>query len=96
MLQNASGGIVFISDLAQLGKLQQMNLVFALERLERHNLQLVAASTRPMAGLVEAGWDPLLVSRLGEVWVALPQISGTRRRRSGNRFHVARPSRRAR
>ncbi|MBK8115039.1 MAG: sigma-54-dependent Fis family transcriptional regulator [Candidatus Accumulibacter sp.] len=76
MLQNASGGIVFISDLAQLGKLQQMNLVFALERLERHNLQLVAASTRPMAGLVEAGWDALLVSRLGEVWVALPQISG--------------------
>jgi two-component system nitrogen regulation response regulator NtrX len=76
MLQNASGGIVFISDLAQLGKLQQMNLVFALERLERHNLQLVAASTRPMAGLVDAGWDALLVSRLGEVWVALPQISG--------------------
>jgi two-component system nitrogen regulation response regulator NtrX len=76
MLQNASGGIVFISDLAQLGKLQQMNLVFALERLERHNLQLVAASTRPLAGLVEAGWDALLVSRLGEVWVALPQISG--------------------
>ncbi len=76
MLQNASGGIVFISDLAQLGKLQQMNLVFALERLERHNLQLVAASTRPLAGLVDAGWDALLVSRLGEVWVALPQISG--------------------
>jgi len=76
MLQNASGGIVFIADLAQLGKLQQMNLVFALERLERHHLQLIAASSRPMAGLVEAGWDPLLVSRLGEVWVTLPQISG--------------------
>jgi two-component system nitrogen regulation response regulator NtrX len=53
-----------------------MNLVFALERLERHNLQLVAASTRPLAGLVDAGWDPVLVNRLGEVWVALPQISG--------------------
>jgi two-component system nitrogen regulation response regulator NtrX len=65
MLQNASGGIVFIADLAQLGKLQQMNLVFALERLERHNLQLVAASSRPLAALVEAGWDALLVSRLG-------------------------------
>lgn len=76
MLQNTSGGIVFIADLAQLGKLQQMNLVFALERLERHNLQLVAASTRPLAGLVESGWDPLLISRLGEIWVALPHISG--------------------
>ena len=76
MLQNASGGIVFVSDLAQLGKLQQMNLVFALERLERYHLQLVAASTRPLPALVDAGWDALLVNRLGEVWVALPQISG--------------------
>lgn len=76
MLQNASGGIVFVSDLAQLGKLQQMNLVFALERLERYHLQLVAASTRPLPALVDAGWDSLLVNRLGEVWVALPQISG--------------------
>ncbi len=76
MLHNASGGIVFVADLAQLGKLQQMNLVFALERLERHNLQMVAASSRSLPALVEAGWDAVLVSRLGEVWVALPQISG--------------------
>ena len=76
MLSNASGGVVFIADLAQLGKLQQMNLVFALERLERHNLQMVAASSRSLPALVDAGWDPLLVGRLGEVWVALPQISG--------------------
>jgi two-component system nitrogen regulation response regulator NtrX len=76
MLHSATGGIVFIADLAQLGKLQQMNLVYALERLEKHNLQLVAASTRPLPVLVEAGWDALLVSRLGEVWVALPQLSG--------------------
>ena len=76
MLHGASGGVVFIADLAQLGKLQQMNLVFALERLERHKLQMVAASSRSLAALVDAGWDPLLVSRLGEVWVALPQISG--------------------
>ncbi|EXI92903.1 MAG: Transcriptional regulatory protein ZraR [Candidatus Accumulibacter sp. BA-94] len=75
-LHNTSGGIVFIADLAQLGKLQQMNLVFALERLERHNLQMVAASSRSLTALVEAGWDSILVSRLGEVWVALPQISG--------------------
>ncbi|MCM8594681.1 sigma-54 dependent transcriptional regulator [Accumulibacter sp.] len=76
MLQNASGGIVFVADLAQLGKLQQMNLVFALDRLDRYNLQLVAASSRTMGGLIETGWDSALVGRLGEVWVTLPQISG--------------------
>ncbi|MFZ2855882.1 MAG: response regulator [Rhodocyclaceae bacterium] len=76
MLENAAGGILFIADLLLLGKLQQMNLVFALERLEKHKLQLVAASPRSLAALAEAGWDPLLVARLGEVWVALPQLAG--------------------
>ena len=76
MLQKAGGGILFVSDLMLLGKLQQMNLIFALERLEKHNLQLVAASTRPLAALIEAGWDPALIARLGEVWVVLPQLAG--------------------
>ena len=76
MLENAGGGILFIADLALLGKLQQKNLVYALERLEKYNLQLVAASTRALSALSEAGWDPAVVVRLGEVWVSLPQLSG--------------------
>ena len=35
MLQKAAGGIVFVADLAGMGKLQQMNLAFALDRLEK-------------------------------------------------------------
>lgn len=76
MLENASGGILFVSDLALLGKLQQKNLIYALERLEKYKLQLIAAHTRSLSTLVEAGWDAALVARLGEVWVALPQLSG--------------------
>ncbi|MFZ4536261.1 sigma-54-dependent transcriptional regulator [Propionivibrio sp.] len=76
MLEKAAGGILFIADLMLLGKLQQKNLVYALERLEKYNLQLVAASNRPLSALGETGWDPLLVARLGEVWVALPLLSG--------------------
>ena len=75
MLESAAGGILFIADLTLLGKLQQMNLAFALERLERHNLQLVAATPRPLSGLAEAGWDAALIARLGDVWVGLPQLS---------------------
>ena len=75
MLENAAGGILFVSDLALLGKLQQKNLVFALERLEKYHLQLVAATTRPLSALTELGWEPSLIARLGEVWLALPQIS---------------------
>ena len=76
MLENASGGQLFIADLMVLGKLQQKNLAFALERMGKYNLQLVAATSRPLTALVEAGWDPTLVARLGDVWVALPQLSG--------------------
>ena len=76
MLENAAGGILFIADLMLLGKLQQKNLTYALERLEKYNLQVIAASTHSIAALAEAGWDPALVARLGEVWITLPQLSG--------------------
>ena len=76
MLVNAEGGILFVSDLTLLGKLQQRNLAYALERLEKYNLQLIAASPRSLTVLTDAGWEPALVARLGEVWVALPQLSG--------------------
>ena len=76
MLEDAAGGILFIADLMLLGKLQQKNLVFALERLEKYNLQLVVACPRSLSTLQEAGWDSSLLARLGEVWVALPQLSG--------------------
>ncbi|MES2771094.1 MAG: response regulator [Pseudomonadota bacterium] len=75
MLQKASGGTLFVSELIMLGKLQQMNLAFALERLEKYNLQLIAGSTRPLSALSEAGWDSALIARLGDVWISLPQLS---------------------
>ena len=76
MLENAAGGLLFIADLMLLGRLQQKNLAFALERLSKYNIQLVAAMSRPLTALAEAGWDPGLVARLGDVSVALPQLSG--------------------
>ena len=76
MLESTSGGILFIADLMLLGKLQQKNLVFALERLEKYNLRIIAAMPHPLSALAEAGWDPSLVARLGEIWVILPQLSG--------------------
>ena len=72
MLEDASGGILFIADLMLLGKLQQKNLSFALERLEKYHLQLVAALARPLSALTEAGWDAALV----EVWLGLPPLAG--------------------
>ncbi|MBK7899795.1 MAG: sigma-54-dependent Fis family transcriptional regulator [Azonexus sp.] len=75
-LEKAGGGVIFVPDLSALGKLQQMNLSFTLDRLEKLNLLLVAASSRPLSALGEAGWDGKLIARLGEIWVAMPSLAG--------------------
>lgn len=76
MLEKISGGILYVPDLAVLGKMQQMNLAFAVERLEKLNMQLVAATVTPLVTLGESGWDSKLLARLGEVWVAMPSLAG--------------------
>ncbi|MBS4017286.1 MAG: sigma-54-dependent Fis family transcriptional regulator [Dechloromonas sp.] len=72
-LEKVGGGILFVPDLAGLGKMQQMNLGFALDRAEKLHLQLVVASTTPLSAL--SGWDAKLLGRLGEIWVALPALA---------------------
>jgi DNA-binding NtrC family response regulator len=76
MLEKITGGILFVPNLAVLGKMQQMNLSFAMERLEKLNLQLVAATVVPLSTLAESGWDSKLLARIGEVWVAMPSLAG--------------------
>ncbi len=76
MLEKVSGGLLFVPDLSALGKMQQMNLSYAVDRLDKLNLQLVAATARPLAALGEAGWDGKLLTRLGEVFVAMPSLAG--------------------
>ena len=76
MLEKIGGGLIFVPDLTALGKMQQMNLAFAIERLDKLNLRLVAAIGRPLASLGESGWDARLLARLGEVWLAMPSLAG--------------------
>ncbi len=76
MLEKLGGGLIFVPDLSALGKMQQMNLAFAVDRLEKLNLQLVAATVSPLAALNDMGWDTKLLAKLGEVWVALPALNG--------------------
>ncbi|MCL2829150.1 MAG: response regulator [Betaproteobacteria bacterium] len=75
MLQQASGGILFVADLTALGKLQQMNLAFAVDRLDKYKLFLVVACSRPIKILAGSGWDATLLVRLSEVWLSMPELS---------------------
>ncbi|MDR1888669.1 MAG: response regulator [Zoogloeaceae bacterium] len=74
-LQKMSGGLIYINDLAALGKLQQMNLSFALERIARYNILLVAASSQPPEYFAKRAWDSQTLARLSEVWIALPDLT---------------------
>ncbi len=74
-LEKISGGILFVPDLAALGKMQQMNLAFAVDRAEKLNLLLVVATATPLAELAEHGWDSKLLARLGEIWVSMPALA---------------------
>ena len=76
MLEKVTGGILFVPDMSGLGKMQQMNLAFAVDRLEKLNLQIIVATVTPLATLGEAGWDSKLLARLGEIWVAMPSLVG--------------------
>jgi DNA-binding NtrC family response regulator len=74
-LQKTAGGLIYASDLALLSKMQQMSLSFAMERIARHNILLVAASSLPVQALSARGWDTLTLTRVSEVWLDLPRLA---------------------
>jgi DNA-binding NtrC family response regulator len=75
VLQQATGGLLYCGELAKLTRLQQKNLAFALDRLERHNLRLVAATTQDAAALAAQGWDEAVLDRLFDICIGLPSMA---------------------
>jgi DNA-binding NtrC family response regulator len=86
LLPTQQGGVLFIGALEQLSRTQQKNLNFALDRLERYDLRLVAASRASRQELATRGWDnallerifttpPLIPPSLGGLHVELPLLA---------------------
>ena len=73
MLEAARGGMLFAGELGRLNRLQQKNLLFAAERLSRHDLRLVAATTSDTADLLAQGWSDSQL-KLFDVWLAVPRL----------------------
>jgi DNA-binding NtrC family response regulator len=74
-LEHAAGGVLFAAELSSLSRLQQKNLAFALDRLEKFDLRLVAASAQSAAELAAAGFDEALARRLAEVSLGAPGLA---------------------
>ena len=73
-LESARGGQAFVEDLSVLNRLQQKNLAFIIERLDKYDLHLLVASTQQADTLLKEGWDPVLVRRLFEVSLVPPSL----------------------
>lgn len=75
LLAQASGGILFIEELAQLTRNQQKNLAFIASKAERSKLRLVSFTAEDPRRLVEThGFDPQLLARLSELTLSLPAL----------------------
>ncbi|MDY0011939.1 MAG: response regulator [Rhodocyclaceae bacterium] len=77
-LQALHGGVLYVPELIRLSRAQQKNLVFAADRLERHDLRLIMATEHGPEAFVEEGWDEMLLARLFEVSIALPSLADVR------------------
>lgn len=77
-LARASGGVLYCPELARLSRLQQKNLAFAAERLERYQLRLVVATRHDVHRLVEQGWNEEFVVRLFSASLPLPRLADLR------------------
>lgn len=75
LLAQASGGILFIEELAQLSGNQQKNLAFVASKAERSKLRLISFTAMDPPRLIEAhGFDPQLLTRLSELTLTLPAL----------------------
>jgi DNA-binding NtrC family response regulator len=75
LLTQSSGGVLFCGELGRLTRLQQKNLAFALERLDRHNLRLVVATTHDASELAAQGWEESVLKQLFDVSIGLPSLA---------------------
>ena len=75
LLTHSNGGVLFCGELARLTRLQQKNLAFVLERLDKHNLRLVVATAQDVPALLALGWAEELLKTLFDVSIGLPSFA---------------------
>ncbi len=74
-LEEATGGVLFVEELGRLSRLQQKNLLFATDRLEKFDLRLVAATALDSAALTAQGWEDAQLKQWFDVWLGVPALS---------------------
>ncbi|BCB25128.1 Fis family transcriptional regulator [Sulfurimicrobium lacus] len=75
VLEQARDGVLFVTEIATLNKLEQKGLLFVLGRLEKSNVRLVCAASEPLPLLVEEGrFDAGLFQALCGLTLSVPAL----------------------
>lgn len=75
MLARAGGGVLYVGDLALLGRAEQKSLEFLLARADKHKARVVSFSTLDLRVLAEKHeFDPGTLARLSELVLKLPAL----------------------
>ncbi len=74
-LAQTQGGVIFIAEVGALSRAEQKGLSQLLTKLEKHNVRLICASSKPAATLIrEEILDTSLVMRLSALTLAVPAL----------------------
>jgi two-component system, NtrC family, nitrogen regulation response regulator NtrX len=75
VLTEAQDGTLFINDISKLDRQQQKGLNQLVGKLERHNVRLLAASTRAPSDLIQQGlFDEETLARLTQIVMPIPAL----------------------
>ena len=75
LLEQARDGILYLHDVAEMGRLEQKGLLLLLGKLEKSAARLICASSKALAQAVESGaFDPLLFQNLSRVMLTVPPL----------------------
>jgi two-component system, NtrC family, nitrogen regulation response regulator NtrX len=74
LLNKATGGILFLRDLAWLDRRAQLGLKSVLPKLEKQRVRLVCASSKPLSVLA-GQLEPELLNYISQLSIAIPSLS---------------------
>ncbi len=75
LLEKARGGLIFLSEIGDLSKLEQKGLLLILGKLEHYNVRLVCATARALAELTAQGlFHPKLFEILSSLTIPTPPL----------------------
>ena len=75
MLEQAQGGLLFLNEIGKISRLEQKGLLLLLGKLEKYNVRLVCATSRPLSDLTAQGeYDPRLYEILNSLCINVPSL----------------------